>query len=87
MILDSEQLGRVIIFKLMLGAALYYFSPIASFAYFVCSLIIASIQNYRAWETVNAHHNMIKMYREKVPELDKYINKVDNALGIEEGDL
>lgn len=80
MILDSNQLARVIIFKLMLGAALYYFSPIASFAYFVGTTIWSAIENYRAWESINAHHTMIKMYRSKVPQLDEYINKVDAAI-------
>lgn len=80
MILDINKLGRVLVLHIVIGAALYYFTPIASFAYFVAATLLGAIQNYRAWENINATHEMVNMYRDKVPQLDDYINKVDKAL-------
>jgi hypothetical protein len=80
MILDINQMIRLIVWHLVMGAALYYFTPVASFAYFVGTTIIGAIQNYRAWENIAANNQMIEMYRDKVPQLDDYMNKIDKAL-------
>lgn len=80
MILDINQMIRLIVWHLVMGAALYYFTPVASFAYFVGTTIIGAIQNYRAWENIHHSQEILNMYRDKVPQLDDYMSKVDKAL-------
>lgn len=80
MILDINKLIRTLILHITIGAALFFFTPIASFAYFVASTLIGAIQNYRLWENLQANQEMMDMYREKVPQLDDYMRRVDDAL-------
>jgi hypothetical protein len=80
MILDVEKLGRILFLHIMIGAALYLLTPVASFAYFVAATIIASIQSYRAWEAMLAQDKQLELLRLKVPELDKFMKKMDGIL-------
>jgi hypothetical protein len=80
MILDVEKLGRILFLHIMIGAALYMLTPIASFAYFVGATMVSSIQSYRAWEAMLAQDKQLELFRLKVPELDKFINRMEGIL-------
>lgn len=80
MILDIRQLMRILVLHIVIGAALYYFTPIAAFAYYLAATLLGAIQNYRAWENIAAQNSQMEMYREKVPQLDEFINKIDEVL-------
>jgi heme O synthase-like polyprenyltransferase len=80
MILDVNQLGRIIVLHIVIGTVLYYFTPVASFAYFVAATLLGAIQNYRAWENIAAQNSQLEMFKNQVPELQDYLDKIDAVL-------
>lgn len=80
MILDVDQLMRTLVFHLLMGAALYYFTPIAAFAYYLTATLLGAIQNYRAWENIAAQNSQLEMFKNQVPELQDYLDKIDAVL-------